>query len=130
MNKTLIASLLIGLCLIGLCQLPLIAIEGTYRGNGFDPYLNKTYTTKVVIKKDASDVYQATWNEEEADRRYSFSGTGIRYKDQVSFIFKIGGDSSSQVVGVQMYTIKGNILEGPFVYLDKNLVGTEKLVKQ
>ena len=125
MNKKLLAC-----AFIALFHLSSHAIEGTYLGTGIDPYLQKPYTSKTVITKDLNDVYQATWNEEEDGEKYTFTGTGLKVGDQVNFIFKGVSVEDSLTIGLQNYKISGNTLEGSFVYLNKNLVGKEKLVKQ
>ena len=121
---------LLSLMLSGLLCMSLEAIEGTYMGKGFDPYENKPYTTQVVNTKDGP-VYQAKWMEEEGGEKSSFSGTGMKNGNQVSFIFKSTEETSDLSEGVQIYMIKSNdVLEGPFVFLGKNKVGTEKLTRK
>lgn len=106
------------------------AIEGTYIGGGFDPYYKKSYSTKLIVTKDKNDVYQATWYELEDRVKYHYVGTGIKTGGQINFVFQSVGDAPDRSAGIQVYIIDGDILEGPYVYINKNLVGTEKVRKQ
>ncbi len=108
----------------------LAAIEGTYIGGGFDPYLKKSYSTKLIVTKDQNDVYQAVWYEIEDRVKYHYVGTGIKTGGQINFVFKSVGDAPDRSAGIQVYVIDGDTLEGPYVYINKNLVGTEKVQKQ
>jgi hypothetical protein len=106
------------------------AIEGTYLGGGFDPYLKKPYSIKLVISKDENDVYQAVWNEQEEHLIYRYAGTGIKTGNQVNFVFQSSGGASDPFAGVQVYMIDGDTLEGPYVYINANIIGMEKVRKQ
>jgi len=111
-----------------LCAASLHAIEGIYDVKGYDPYEKKPYTGTIEITKDDNDVYQAKWVLDVAPSNYI--GTGLKIKDQVSFIYqsipeKIGGE-----VGLQIYMIEKDKLEGPFVYYKGALVGKETLTKK
>ena len=108
----------------------LIAIEGTYIGGGFDPYFKNFYSTKMIVTKDKNDVYQATWYELEDRVKYHYKGTGIKTGGQINFVFQSVGDAPDRAAGIQVYIIDGDTLEGPYVYINKNLVGTEKVQKQ
>jgi len=114
-------------CLTG-CVL--YGIEGTYSVTGNDPYGKNSYSGTAVITKDKNEVYQGRWDFEEGGKKYNDTGTGIKRNNEVSFIFKNASGQDEEYEGVQVYRIKGDILEGPFVLLNKNLVGNEKLVKQ
>lgn len=106
------------------------AVEGTYSVTGNDPYGKNSYTGTVVITKDKNEVYQAKWTFEEAGKTYHDIGTGIKRNKEISFIFKNAPGQQEEYEGVQVYRIKSDILEGPFVVLNENLVGNEKLVKE
>jgi hypothetical protein len=106
------------------------AIEGTYLGGGYDPYLKKPYSIKLVISKDKNDVYQAVWLEQEEHLMYRYAGTGIKTGGQVNFVFQSSGGASDPFAGVQVYMIDGDTLEGPYVYINENIIGTEKVRKQ
>lgn len=106
------------------------AIEGTYLGGGYDPYLKKPYSIKLVITKDENDVYQAVWDEQEDRLKYHYMGTGIKTGDQVNFVFQSSGGASDPFAGMQLYMIDGDTLEGPYVYINENIVGMEKVRKQ
>lgn len=107
----------------------LTAIEGNYDVTGFDPYDNKPYTGTVSIKKDKNDVYQASWNIVEEGKKFTYSGTGLKTDNQVSFTYRNTSPGQDEL-GLQIYKISDKALEGPFVYLNKNLIGKEKLVKK
>ena len=102
------------------------AFEGTYDVSGNDPYEKMDYTGSVTIKKDKNDVYQAKWVITEGGKQYKYNGTGLKEdNDTISFAYQGGSET-----GLQMYTRKDDqTLEGPYVILDKNLVGIETITK-
>ncbi len=113
-------------CLLGLLtSLALYGVEGTYSGSGTDPYEGSTYSVTATLTQDKNGVYQATWDELEKGKKAHYTGTGLRQNNSICFIFQNTADPSDQ--GLQVYTIKGNTLEGRFVSIHKNLVGEEKL---
>ena len=103
-------------------------IEGSYDVTGFDPYEKKSYTGTVEITKGANDVYQAQWTLNLVPK--SYKGTGLKNKDEVSFIYQASLPRERGEVGLQVYAIKGNKLEGRFVYADGSLIGNETLTKK
>ena len=107
----------------------LCAIEGKYEVTGFDPYDNKPYSGFVTIDKDKNEVFQARWEIVEAGEKFTYIGTGLKNGGGVSFAYKNGAGEKEEI-GLQYYKIEGNGLEGPFVYIGKNLIGQEKLVKK
>jgi hypothetical protein len=112
------------------CSSSLLAIEGKYSVTGYDPYNKMSYSGTAVITKDKNNVYQINWTYNEGGEIYRDKGTGIKMNDIVSFIFKNAEGEKSSDEGVQVYKVKNDILEGPYVLLGQNLVGTEKLKKQ
>lgn len=115
-------------CLLLPC-FSLMAIEGTYKVNGYDPYFKMSYSGTVIITKDQNEVYQASWTITEGDKEYKDIGTGIKLGDTVSFVFKSAPGQQTKDEGVQVYKIGKESLEGPFVLLGQNLAGKEKLQK-
>jgi HKD family nuclease len=103
----------------------LYGFEGTYVGSGTDPYEKGTYTVTATFTKDENGVYQATWEELEKGVKSLYIGTGFRQADSMSFVFQNTEDASD--VGLQIYKIKGNALEGRYVSIHQNLIGDEKL---
>ena len=62
---------------------------------------------------------------ERGGKQYKYNGTGLSLDEKtISFTYKDSQGGSEE--GLQIYTRKDDqTLEGPFVLLDKNLVGTE-----
>ncbi len=126
MKKTLLAT--VAACLASLSLYG--DIDGKYSVSGSDPYnKGRLYTGSVTISKDQNGVYQASWVLLESGKEFRDIGTGIKTGDQVSFAFKNTPGQADEYQGLQIYTIKGDTLEGPFVFIGKNLVGAEKLIK-
>ncbi len=123
MKKMLLA--LVSTCLL---SLSLYAIEGTYSVKGYDPYEKKAYTGKIEITKKDNGVYQAKWVLDLAPKEYT--GTGLMTGNQVNFVFESSSSRTGGGIGLQNYTISGDTLQGPFVYYNKPLVGTETLTKK
>jgi hypothetical protein len=113
--------------LAGMLAISLFSFEGAYQGSGSDPYEDATYTVKAVFTKDQNGVYQATWEEVEKGVTAHYVGTGMKFKDCISFTY-LNTENSSDM-GIQFYKLKGDTLEGPFVMINKNLVGNEKLTR-
>ncbi len=118
---------LIGLFLILASSLK--AIEGNYDLTGYDPYDKKPYTGTIAITKDKNEVYQASWNITEEGQKFTYTGTGLKRGGEVSFVFR-NTSAGQDELGLQIYKISDKTLEGPFVLLNKNLVGSEKLIKK
>jgi hypothetical protein len=116
--------------LLSLITVSLFAIEGKYTLTGNDPYNKMSYTGTAEITKDKNNVYQIKWTFNEGGNITKDRGTGIKMENIVSFIFKsVKGENASDE-GVQVYKINNDTLEGPYVLLGQNLVGTEKMKKQ
>jgi hypothetical protein len=113
------------LCLFASASL--YALDGVYEGTGKDPYEKASYKVTATITKDKNGVYQATWKESENNADSTYSGTGLKQGDTLSFIYQNSADPTDQ--GVQVYKIKGDKLDGQFVPIGKNLVGFEKLTR-
>lgn len=112
-----------------LVGISLHAIEGTYNVTGYDPYEKESYTGTLVIFKGKNGVYEANWILKEGGKQYQNVGTGLVRGNQASFVFKTPPGEREIEEGLQLYTIEGDTLEGPFVLLNKNLIGHEKLEK-
>lgn len=116
------------LAFIGSITLNAQNFEGIYKVKGFDPYEKKSYAGTVEITKDDNDVYRAQWTLDLDPPNYT--GTGLKNRDQLIFVYQSSTPRPGGKVGLQIYTIKKNKLEGNFVYYDGSLVGTEILTKQ
>jgi hypothetical protein len=103
--------------------------EGTYDVSGNDPYDKMDYSGSLTIKKDKNAVYQTKWVLKEGGKQYRYNGTGLSLDDKtISFIYKDSQTGSEE--GLQIYMRKDEqTLEGPFVILDKNLVGKETITQ-
>jgi hypothetical protein len=108
-----------------LASISLYGVEGTYMGSGTDPNNKLTYTVTATFTKDQNGTYQATWDEVQKGNTAHYEGTGLEQAGYLSFVYQNTDDASD--TGLQFYKIKGNTLEGRFVSIHKNLVGTEKL---
>jgi len=130
-NKKLIALLVLGSSAV----FAEASIEGTYKCNGIDPYLNnKAYTGKLVVKAQGNNVYHTIMDYDEGDKKshdsFIYIGVGLFNNNVLSIGFQNKLDMSS--VGMQNYTYTAtkNQLQGNWVYLEKNKVGHETCVKQ
>src|SRR5690242_1026931 len=101
------------------------AFEGNYELTGYDPYDKMDYTGSLTIIKD-KNVYQAKWVIREGGKHYKYLGTGLKIDDDtISFLFK---ETSGAEEGLQVYVrTDDQTLQGPFVILDKNMIGTETI---
>jgi len=107
-----------------------IGIEGNYSAIGFDPYFKGSYTGTAMVIEDDDDVYQFRWGYDQGGKLNESIGTGIRVGDTICIVFRSLPGETNQENGLQIYKINDDSLEGPFVFLDKNLTGTEKLQKK
>ena len=102
-------------------------ISGTYDVSGWDPYEKEAYTGTVIITKDQNNVYQGNWNLNDGEK---YQGTGLIGEKDATFIF-VGGDPGQEVLqGVQYYSFEEENLNGAWVLINQNLVGSEKLQKR
>ncbi len=114
------------ICLLSLfTSAAFCAVEGTYTGSGTDPYEKTTYTVTATFTKDKNGVYQVTWDEMEKGKKFLYKGTGLEQNGLISFVFQNAEDNTD--IGIQVYKINGDTLEGRYVEFNKNLVGDEKL---
>jgi hypothetical protein len=117
----------LAIILSALSAITAFAFEGNYAISGNDPYDKMDYTGSLSIKKDKNNVYQAKWVVQEGGKQYKYNGTGLSLDDKtISFTYKDSQSGSEE--GLQIYTRKDDqTLSGPFVILDKNLVGSETI---
>jgi hypothetical protein len=113
--------------ILGLMAISVHGLEGKFGGAGNDPYEKATYTVEATFTKDQNGVIQATWKEVEKGKTSLYTGTGLEQKECISFIYQNTKDPTDK--GLQVYQMKGDSLEGPFVALSNNLVGTEKMTR-
>lgn len=92
-------------------------IPGTYKVVGVDP-VSGPYTATLVIQKEGS-VFTAHWKFSETS---SDEATGVRRGDCLSFVFNENGSSS---FGTQLYKIKDETLQGPWVRFGATSKGVE-----
>lgn len=102
-------------------------IQGTYNVRGSDPYQKATYTGTATIQQDANQVYQIDYTLSDGSK---YQGTGFVNNDQFSFVFNDVNPANKNHIGVQVATISEKGLEGKWVLLTQNLVGTETLSKK
>jgi len=112
------------------CSLGAIEIEGDYFCSGYDPYYTQSYTGVVEIIQDDGSVYQVKWSYDQNNSVYESYGTGIRVGNIFSVVFRNLPSEDIPEDGLQVYKVSEGTLEGPYVLLDKNLLGFEKLQKQ
>jgi hypothetical protein len=100
------------------------AFDGDYTVSGYDPYDKMDYTGSLSIIKD-KNVYQAKWTIKEGGKQYKYVGTGLKIDDDtISFLFKDAAGVEEDGLQVYMRT-DDQTLQGPFVLINKNLIGTE-----
>jgi hypothetical protein len=95
---------------------------GTYTCQGYDPYLNRSYTGSIVIYPDET-VYKLDMVYDTGDKDI---GTGGMYdKDLLSVVFQSRKDLKH--VGLEQYHFTDNNtkISGFWVYLGKNKLGRE-----
>ena len=118
--------------LLAICLATVVsyAFEGTYDIKGYDPYEKMPYEGTLTIKKDKNGVYQAHWDFIENGAHYQDIGTGVKSdSDKISFVFE--GVEGSEEVGLQLYKVKNSTtLEGPFILLNRNVMGKETITKR
>jgi len=104
----------------------LAVIDGTYSVSGYDPGATTPYTGTAEIMK-AQDAYNIKWDLLSNGKKFLNLGTGVQMGNTVSFVFKSGPDEKETYEGVQLYKIKGDTLEGPFVLYGETTLGQETL---
>ncbi len=101
---------------------------GSYKCKGFDPYLNKPYTGTVVISQQ-NTVYRVDMKYDTGEK---YVGTAGLFDDNsISVVFQNATDLKT--VGLERYAYAPNnpkIIEGYWVYLGKDKLGTEQCEKQ
>jgi len=111
-------------------SLAAIEIEGDYFCTGYDPYYLQSYTGVAEIIEGSDGVYQVKWSYDQNKSVYESYGTGIKVGDVFSVVFRNLPSEDAPEDGLQVYKITKDTLEGPYVQLDKSLLGYEKLQKQ
>lgn len=108
----------------------LASIEGTYLVTGFESRSDTKpwYQGTAEISK-AGEVYHIVWSFVLEGKEYSDLGTGLKVGEQLSFSFMSSPAQEESYSGLQVYKIKGDTLEGPFVLLGDKKVGFERMKK-
>jgi hypothetical protein len=97
-------------------------VTGNYTVEGHDP-ANVEYTGTLAITKSGS-VYTANWSFSDGHTEF---GTGVRNNDSIAFVFSEAKPGA--VSGVQLYAIRGDVLEGPWVDQGATEKGFERATK-
>lgn len=120
-----------GFMIVAVMNLLLIAIpsisysaplEGSYRCEAQDPFLNKSYKGTVTIKK-SHQTYSLEMNYDIGEK---YKGTGILSGNLLSIVFQ--DTVNPENIGVvQFYKLSDDnkVLEGHWTYLGKDKTGTE-----
>jgi hypothetical protein len=103
-------------------ELSAIEIPGSYKFQGFDPFINKEYSGKATITKNGK-IYNARW---EFANGEVYTGTGLELGDQVAFVFK---STQEGKCGIQVYRVEGEALIGDWTFIGEDKVGREILKK-
>ena len=119
--------LVIALCLTAL-SLQAKNLEGTYHANGWDPYTKTSYDGIFTISHVKDKVYTCKWSLTDGE---DYDGTCLLNGNQLSIIF--AGESiqlvQAQYIGLCVYTVTPNALEGQWILLNQKLIGTEKMTR-
>jgi hypothetical protein len=103
-------------------------LSGEYRVKGFDPTAMPPapYTGTVSVTKvpGVNNLYNFIWSFD--NTTVPDLGLGLKVGNQISIVFQNNPQTYS---GVQVYTIKCNVLKGPWVYYGDTRVGTETIKK-
>jgi len=100
---------------------------GTYRCQGYDPYLNQNYTGTVIIEQQ-NTVYKMTMK---YDTGEVYAATGGQYNEELlSVVFQ--DEKDLHHVGLEQYRFSPNHQQmgGFWVYLGQDKLGREVCVKQ
>ena len=84
-------------------------ITGTYHVHGGNSTDNTSYTGVLVIEK-TGQVFTASWTLSDG----SSTGTGVRKGNHLAIEFEGVNSVNQPLIGVQLYEIDGNTLEGPW----------------
>ncbi len=105
------------------CALVMGGISGTYNVHGKNPD-GSTYSGTLEIEK-AGEIYTSHWALSDG----SSVGTGVKKGDCLAFDF-VGVDNlGNPIVGVQLYKISHDELEGPWSINGTGFAGSERDVK-
>lgn len=99
-------------------------ITGRYKESGYSPTFGH-YTGTAVIKKVGLS-YTATWTYSDGSIDV---GTGVRQGNYLSFVYSSIDLATPLLSATQIYKIKGDILEGYWIYQNSTQRGFDKLKK-
>ncbi len=100
-------------------------ISGTYQAKGFDPATQSEYTAVLQIVKVGDDVFNFQWTYTSGGSGI-IPGTGVKQGKRLSVVFDQPGTHN---LGTQLYKIKHDVLEGPWVRLGATEKGFERARK-
>lgn len=100
-------------------------ISGAYKCTGYDPESKNSYDADLTVKK-TGETYKFVWKMNDT----SFSGTGFFSTTSADTIAAEWWNPKNQnSSGVMIYQVKPNVLDGHWVYADKETLGTETCKK-
>jgi len=103
-------------------------IEGNYEIiTGYEDESRKQWYTGTAEISKHGDIYHMSWDYVMNGIEYQDIGMGLRDQNVISFVFKSMPGQADHYEGLQMYNIKGDILEGSYIMFDSKDIGFEKI---
>lgn len=99
---------------------------GTYKCRGYDPYLERSYTGIVKIEQQ-NTVYKLSMKYDTGEE--AVGTAGLFDPDTISVVFQ--DKNNPKLIGLERYAVSkdGKSIEGYWVYLNQDKLGTEQCEK-